>query len=248
MIFTHFLEERRRAFESPALRVNDELEHLSLYLKHNKYVTYASDFYDGNPVTWHGYLSDLDKYFYELMISPETATKPNQPLPKRISEILDILDREQKPGRCKAASYLLDMAGETRNAFDESLEEVLVRQTKKEKFIPFSIFGEVKLTIFCCMEGRKCPDILWMRDYVFATLLRTKDKERMMLQLNFDHSNIITGVNFDFLTPSEIPSNRCGEIEDMSETQRKKLFRIIYESREYKKDRKECDLSMWQRN
>ena len=235
LIFTNFLEERKRAFESPALRVNDELEHLSLYLKHNKYVTYASDFYEGNPVTWHGYLSDLDKYFYELMISPETAKKPNQPLPKRITEILDILDREQKPGRCKAASYLLDMAGETRNAFDESIEEVLIRQTKKGKFIPFSIFGEVKLTIFCCMEGRKCPDILWMRDYVFATLLRSNDKERMMLQLNFDHSNIITGVNFDFLTLSEIPSNRCGEIEEISETQRKNYLESYMNQENIKK-------------
>lgn len=221
LIFAHFLEERKRAFESPALRVNDELEHLSLYLKHNRYVTYAFDFYDENPVGWHGYLSDLDKYFYDLMASPETASKPIQPIPRRIAEILNTLECEKNPGFCKAASCLLDMDGETRNAFDESLEEVLIRKTKKGKFIPFSMFGETRLTVFCCMEGVKCPDISWMRDYVLATLLRTKDRERMMLQLKFDCSKKVYKVDFEFLSLSEIPLSRYGEIEEISECQKK---------------------------
>ena len=157
LIFAHFLEERQRAFESPALEVNDELEHLSLYLKHNRYVTFAADFHEEHPITWHGYLSDLDKFFNELQTSPKTAKKPNQPLPKRIAEIISMLEMQRKPRRCKAASYLLDMDGETRNTLETSIEDVLSRQTSKRKVIPFSMFGSTKLTIFCCMEGLSCP-------------------------------------------------------------------------------------------
>jgi hypothetical protein len=163
----------------------------------------------------------LDKYFHELQISPQTAKKPNQPLPRRIAEIINILESGQKTGRCKAASYLLDMAGETRNTFDSSIEEVLLRQTSKRKFIPFSMFGGTNLTIFCCMEDLQHPDISWMRDYIFATLLRTKEEERMMLQLAFDRSNKIIDVDFEFLRISYVPSDRFDEIERISEEQRK---------------------------
>src|SRR6266568_1047430 len=232
VIFTHFLEERKRAFESPALKVNDELEHLSLYLKHNRYVTYAADFYEDNPITWHGYLSDLDKYFHELQISPQTAIKPNQPLPSRIAELINILESEQKPGRCKAASYLLDMAGETRNTFDSSIEEVLSRQISKRKFIPLSMLGDTKLTMFCCMEGIKCPDISWMRAYIWATLFRSKDEERMMLQLSFNKSCKIIDVSFEFLTISDIPSVRYDEIKCISEEQRKNYLQA-YKNQEH---------------
>jgi len=235
LIFTHFLEERKRAFESPALKVNDELEHLSLYLKHNRYVTYAADFYKDNPITWHGYLSDLDKYFYELQTSPQTAIKPNQPLPRRIAEIIKQLEAEQKPGCCKAASYLLDMAGETRNAFDESIEDVLSRQNIKRKFIPLSMLGGTKLTIFCCMEGLQCPDISWMREYILATLLRSKDDERMLLQLSFNTSNDIIDVGFEFLSISDIPPHRMDAIKLISEEQRKNYLQSYVNQEQVKK-------------
>lgn len=235
LIFTHFLEERKRAFESPALKVNDELEHLSLYLKHNRYVTYASDFYEENPITWHGYLSDLDKYFHELEVSPQTAKKPAQPLSKRIAEIISMLEMQRKPRRCKAATYLLDMDGEKRNTLDASIEDVLSRQTVKRKFIPFSMFGGTKLTIFCCMEGLSYPTLSWMYDYVFATLLRSNDEERIMLNLSFDNLNKIVDVTFDFLSLSDIPSNRVEELKYISEEQRKNYLQAYLNQEGIKK-------------
>lgn len=235
LIFTHFLEERKRAFESPVLRVNDELEHLSLYLKHNSYVTYAAGFYEDHPVTWHGYLSDLDKYFHALQVSPQTAKKPTQPLPKRIAEIISVLEMQRKPRRCKVASYLLDMDGKKRDTLDASIEDVLSRQTSKRKFIPFSMFGGTKLTIFCCMEGLSYPDLSWMYDYVFATLLRSKDEERIMLNLSFDNFNKIVNVAFDFLSLSNIPSKRFEKIKHISEEQRKNYLQAYLNQEGVKK-------------
>lgn len=219
LVFTHFLEERKRAFESPALKVNDELEHLSLYLKHNRYVTYAAQFYEDHPISWHAYLTDLDKYFHELQVSPQSAKKPTQPLPRRVAEILRIIEIQKQAGRCKASGYLLDMAGETRNAFDTSIDDVLSRQVKKKKFIPFSMFGGTNLTLFCHTEGIQCPAITWMYDYILATLLRTKEDERMMLLLSFNSSNDIVDVQYKFITPADIPAERSDELIRISEEQ-----------------------------
>ena len=60
-----------------------------------------------------------------------------------------------------------------------------------------------------------------MYDYVFATLFRSKDEERMMINLSFDRSNKIVDVSFDFLSLSDIPLNRFEEIKHISEEQRK---------------------------
>jgi len=235
LMFTHFLEERKRAFESPALRVNDELEHLALYLKHNRYVSYAADFYEDHPISWHAYLTDLDKYFHELQVSPQSAMKPTQPLPRRVSEILRILEIKKKVGRCKASGYLLDMAGETRKAFDTSIEEVLSRQIRKRKFIPFSTFGGTNLTVFCHVEGLQCPDISWMYDYILATLLRTNEEERMMIFLSFNTSNYIVDVLCKFFTPLDIPVERYDELKRFSEEQRSNYLQSYMNEKQVKK-------------
>lgn len=224
LIFTHFLEERQRAFKSPLITLDDELDHLCLYLNHNRYVTYAEDFKKLSQVKWYGYRESLDKYFYKLRVSPDTAKKPSQPIPYRITEIMGIIERNEKEGRCKAVRYLLDMDGSTRNEFNESLERLLQRQSEKNRLMPLSFSGETKLTVFCQQEGIHSPDEQWKRDYVLATLLRSKNKERMLLNLSFDKNNKIINADFAFLSLTDMPANRSSEIERMSAEQGKGLI------------------------
>lgn len=225
VMFTHFLEERKRAFKSPALRATDELDHLCLYLKHNRYVSYAEDFYnaipDAEPVRWHGYREDLDKYYADLLYFPDVAKKPCQQLPNRLDEIVKTIGRGEKSGRCKAASYLLDMNGDTRNNFNSGIEQVLLKQKEKRHIVPLSLLGNINLTIFCEQKGVTSRASHWKRDYVFATMLRSKENERMMLTLFFDEDNKIADVDFEFIYLKDIPANRYEEIVNRSENQRK---------------------------
>ncbi|MCL4536621.1 MAG: SEC-C domain-containing protein [Nitrospirae bacterium] len=219
LMFTHFLEERKRAFTSPALTVDDELEHLSLYLKHNRYVSYAEDFYDTEPVRWHGYRTDLDKYFHDLQYSPDTAKKPAQVLPNRIKEIISTLEKNQKHGCCKVARYLLDMDGNTRDNFNAGIEQILSRQSEKRYIIPLCFLGGIKITIFCEQSGISSKDTRWKREYVLATLIRANDDERLMLTLYFDRNNKIFDADFEFLCPEDIPTDRYADIEKISKRQ-----------------------------
>lgn len=224
LMFTHFLEERQRAFKSPALEVEDELDHLCLYLKHNRYVTYAEELYQSSPVKWHGYRLALDKYFHKARIAPGTEKKPTQPLPLRITEIIKIMERKGRGGRCQAARYLLDMDGGTRKDFNESLEQLLSKQSAKNRIMPLSLSGEKKLTVFCQQEGIPSPGDQWKRDYVLAILFRSKDNERMMLNLSFDKNNKINDADFEFLCLDDIPANRYAEIKTLSAEQGKRLI------------------------
>jgi uncharacterized protein YchJ len=226
LIFTHFLEERQRAFKSPALRATDELDHLSLYLKHNRYVSHAEDYYEAEPPRWVGYRDDLDKYFHNLRHSPDKAEKPAQMLSPRLAEIIKTLEVQEKPGRCNAASYLLDMDGDTRKKFDSNIQHVLLRQSEKGYIIPLSFFGGINLTIFCEQKGTASRDKLWKREYVLATLFRANDDERMMLSLSFDKYDVIIDAEFEFLRMKDIPEERYSIIEKRSEKQRNNFLQI----------------------
>lgn len=224
LIFAHFLEERQRAFKSPALRASDELDHLCLYLKHNRYVSYAEDYYEEEPPRWLGYREDLDKYFHHLRSSPYKAIKPAQELSPRLAEIIKILEVQEKPGRCNVASYLLDMDGDTRKEFDMNIDKVLDRQKEKRHIIPLSFLGGTKLTVFCEQSGVASRDMIWKRDYVLATLLRSNDEERILLNIYLDENNKMTDADFEFLSPKHIPDSRLAEIEKRSEKQRRNFL------------------------
>jgi len=221
LIFAHFLEERQRAFKSPALKATDELDHLCLYMKHNRYVSYAEDFYESEAPRWVGYLDDLDKYFHDIRCSPDKAKKPAQTLPSGLSEIIRILEMKEKPGRCKIARDLLDMAGDTRNSFDASIKDVLARQKNKGHIIPFSLLSGISITVFCEQDGLSSSNDAWKRDYVLATLVRSKDCERLLLNLYFDAKNRLIDADYVYLTLDDVPESNRMKIQEKSERQRK---------------------------
>lgn len=119
----------------------------------------------------------------------------------------------------KLNSDLLDMSGENRWSFSTGIEEAIRRQKVKERLIPFSFLGETKITVFCCIEGIALPPDEWKRDYVLAFLLRSNDKERLSLSLFLDVDAKLTKLAYDFLSATDIPSNRMQEIKALSAKQ-----------------------------
>jgi len=219
LTFLHFLQERQRAYQYPRLSTNDELEHISLYLTHNRYVDLADSLHPADKVSPTGFLKQIDQYYHDLMIDPGSAKKPSQKLPSRMREVLDFLEDSELQGRAKVATYLLDMSGENRRSFSAGIEEAIRRQKVKERLIPFSFFGETKITVFCCIEGIAVPPDEWKRDYVLAFLLRSNDKERLSLSLFLDVDAKLIKLEYEFLSATDMPSNRMQEIKALSAKQ-----------------------------
>ena len=111
------------------------------------------------------------------------------------------------------------MSGENRRKFSAGIEEAIRRQKVKNRLIPFSFLRETKITVFCCIKGIIVPPDVWKREYVFAFLLRSNDKERLSLSLFFDLNAKLTNVEYDFLSAKDIPSNRIQEIKALSAKQ-----------------------------
>lgn len=216
-MFLHFLEQRTKASRSNDLELIDELDHLGLYIKHNLY-TQTAESRNGMIALWHGYREELDNYFSMLVFPDvETPKKPQQEIPQKIQEIIDILDKQRKRGFTTVVSTLLDMSGDTREDIDTKMNILIGRQQEVKRIMPLSIFGESKITFICNQDGISSFKEDEAKEYVLATMLKPNDDIRLTLYLDYNTKSELYNVDFEYLATSDIPPERASEFIGLSE-------------------------------
>ena len=237
VIFAHFLEQRKKAAFEKEVELLDELDHLGLYFKHNFYVQYieglVTDF-GANHANWCGYKQKLDQYYHMLIVDSENAQKPKQDkLNGYFSRTIELIDTSKKPGRCKAASYILDLNGELRDAFNSMIEEVLVKQDKSRRIMPVTLLSDRALTVFCCSKGISLPTRKWMQEHALKRMLIAGEKLWLSLILTFDADHSLSKVEFEHLGEKDIPVDERARMEKAAkEMQRQEVDRIVSEKGE----------------
>ena len=209
--FSHYLEERKKAFLSSAIDLDDELDHLGLYLEHNDYATTAEEIGKKRKATvlWHGYRDEIDAYYHDLLEGKEDATLPSQKLPERLVEIIKFLDSEDRPGRCKIASVILGMNEKTRSEVNEKLEEVLRLQSEKMRMFPTTVLlGQTCLTFFCKQMKIMCLNRGDMLEQAVKSLLCTNGEESLVIIVEYDDNLNANSVDFEYINKHEIPKER----------------------------------------
>lgn len=227
LVFCHFLEQRAKAFSSPALQTDDELDHLALYISHNHYSTYAEDFQFETPIRWYGYRESLDKYF-SAKISGEHYELPSQAIPERLKEIIDILTSSNLPGRCKASSWILDMDGNLRAQASTLIDQVLKKQQERGRPNPATCTGEVPVTFYCSIDGGVCPDDYLVKMHTLATLQRAQESERLALKLNYSSDKKLRIVTPIFFLATELETVNADELKDYSKNMVDHRFRAYF--------------------
>jgi hypothetical protein len=222
LIFLHFVEERMRAFKSDLIKTEDELDHLGLYLKHNIYTQYVKELNLDGELIWHGYRSDIDRYFAEKMRDQNVNWHLNQNMPTRLREIVDFLSVSKKPNRRKVSSMLLDTAGDWRKNISSGIDDVLKQQALFSTAKPLSTYGGINITIFCWQEGLLERDKGLALDHALASMLIGSDKERLLLELTFNKANKITDIETTFITPEKIPLKDIERLQTLAESMRLK--------------------------
>ncbi|MCJ7813050.1 hypothetical protein MUP95_07025, partial [bacterium] len=190
------------------LSINDELDHLGLYLNHNHYVTYAENLSSSSKVSHLNFLAyrkELDIYYHNLAVDPKNAVKPKQKyLDGYLEDIVKLIGLQGKNGCCKATSYLLDTNEDTRRKFNRSIQKALLRQSQIKRIIPLSIMGTTSITVFCLMPDISWPPKSWMRDYTWQRILINNENTRTMLIVEFNEEKKPINIEFAFLSKKEI--------------------------------------------
>ncbi|MDD4965386.1 SEC-C metal-binding domain-containing protein [Halothiobacillus sp.] len=184
--FLHYVEQRMRAAQSEKLQLDDELDHLGLYLEHNNYAMHADELSNNaGRLQFNGYRSAIDAYFSEKLIGSENPSLPTQEVPPRLREIINLLTHQNLPHRSRIASFLLDFDGDWRFNLSKWIDEELAVIPERGRCLPLSTVGNIRLTIFVNIEGIVELSHERATEHTQVAMIVTGESDRTLLELTY---------------------------------------------------------------
>ena len=222
--FLHFVEQRMRAAISNRLELNDELDHLGLYLEHNNYSMHAEDSSKDkmNKLQYHGYRSEVDRYFAKKLIGEEIPVLPVQKIPPRLREVISFLNSSSLPGRSNIASYLLDLACDWRENLFGWIEAELNELPSRGRCLPVSTHGNVRLTIFVSISGGVSHDRASALDHVRAVMISTEESDRSMLELSYGKNGALIKLDWSVISLEGLSVTEIARLKQVGEKLKEK--------------------------
>ena len=212
-----------RAFQSKIIQAEDELDHLGLYLKHNIYTKYAEELSANGErkVQWHGYRSDIDKFFAEKLYDSEAECLLMQDMPTHLKNIINVLSKSNVPGRRKATSILLDCGGQDRDNITSGIDTALSQQSRTKRPLPLSTYGGTKITLFCWQAGILDRNYDFAQHHTKVAMTVAGEDGRLLLELIYDKNNTLVDVRPAFITLEGLSPDKLQNIRVEAETLRK---------------------------
>ncbi len=230
LVFLHFLKQRSLATQNSNLALNDELDHLGMYIEHNCYNYQTKDIKKGTEIFFMGYRDDLNLYFSSLYHPELTPKKPVQELPALFMQILNYLDSNKIPNRSLIANYFLDFSSEAKNDFCKSVFYLLKRQKETHASFPFMSSGKGDALRFTTFVNQAPYEISMEKqiNHTLATLSWNKEDNRALIVLTFKNDEFVS-IYFNMFKPDDINDQNRDKIIKLGEQNARK--RLL----EYKK-------------
>ena len=217
LIFLHYVEHRTMASRANRLILDDELDHLGMYLAHNHYPAYADDQLlkdDIDTALWIGYRAPIERVFHERLLDPKIVLALRQEMPGRFSEVLDYLARSRVSGRAGVASCLLNRSGADRIRISESIAEELIRQPSAKKPRPLATYGLGEQIVLLCWSphtGGRDPAVALRHAQVLVAM--QKEETRLLLELTYSEEGELRDGDWRWVRYADIPEATLPELE-----------------------------------
>jgi SEC-C motif len=196
LIFLHYVEQRVRSIANESIDLDDEMDHLGLYLARNNYEQFAREFgagLDGH-LKFNGFREPIDEY-YSAVINNEAPTPPQQDMPVRFREIIDVLAVSTKSRRAAVASFLLDCGGEMRTMIADGIANQLEGNSRLGRQRPFLVNGETPITI--CSWSPGVPRVEGEAlAYTQSVVAANDGAGRLLIELEYDDMDRLCEVHW----------------------------------------------------
>ena len=215
LVFLHFVEQRMRAYQSDELKVDDELDHFGLYLQFNHYARHAEEIHraSGAELAFLGYRSDLDRYFAARLRDGSIPSPLTQEIPGRVWEIVDALSQTSRPGRAKVSSFVLDLDGTWRDRIAVEIDGELERQATTKEYKPFSMHGQMNLTIACCTADLEEFDVENVLEYGRTVTALHEDNGMLVLILKYGYGRRLERVDWCWFDAREFEESELSALK-----------------------------------
>lgn len=214
--FLHYLKQRKIATENNNLYLNDELDHLGMYIEGNLY-SQCFDSEDNKRIQAYGFREEIDEYFASLINKGFEIEKPKQYIPVEVEKIIKFLGESEIKNRVKLGYYLLDFSSEIKEDINNKISLALTRQKEINRMVQISLMGEKPLNIFCHQENVKELSLDEIEKYTLAHMIEFDEEIRLELNIYYDARNRIKNINFKFHEKDNIPKEKIEEIKKYAE-------------------------------
>lgn len=235
--FLHFLKQRKLAAQNRKLALNDELDHLGMYIHHNCYVMEADDIPEDARLVVEGYREELDRYFALRRYDSISIEKPKPEMPQIIADIIELLEKGDSSNKVDASYYVLDLSTEGRDEFASSIEKIRSRQMATHNQVSVSFGGNgsgVIATLFVSEPNVSNPYSLeMMRTQAASLLFALKEPQHALIVLYYDGQMRLTGYHFERLVPDMFDDEETRHLKVEGETLLQ--FRVDNHTRQFGK-------------
>lgn len=187
--FLHYLKQRKAAMRISQYQMNDELDHLGLYIERNLYALNPFQYGEVKTVFCNGFRQSIDEYFNWMYTASEKAVKPTQNIPEVITDIIEYLESNISPQNIAFAHFLLDLSFDTRDNLSQQILCGIKRQRALKRQIPLISFSGIKYCVFISIPDIEKFTKEEQLDYVYAATSRDEKTPIMMISLNYDSNN-----------------------------------------------------------
>jgi preprotein translocase subunit SecA len=225
LIFLHFVEQRMRAAQSQFVDLDDEMDHLGLYIVQNNYSQHAADLMANkfDRLTFDGYRTPIDDY-YSAVAYEETPALPRQPIPRRLDEIIKLLPHTAVLHRSELTSFLLDAGGDFRDTFDAAIEEGLHSNRKLSRARPFSIYGEMAMTLYVWSPSAP-RSASAAAQHTRTVLAGAGEVSRPLIELEYDNDDRLMAVHFQHMGLAGLATEEVKRIEVAAQSLKRERVR-----------------------
>lgn len=217
LYFLHYLRQRKLATQIKNLNLNDELDHLGMYIKHNMYSITLSEFDNNSFVNLYGYREEIDNYFMSLHTDKISFPKPIQEIPYRIKEVIEFLEENDLDNKTYLSDFLLNFASDAKEQMNDAIEHILVHQKEINTMIPMITFGELRYCLF--VNQPDVPDLgeKYKSDYVDASILYKNLDDYILINLYYNKMDKLEKIQFSLRSLNSIPESRYDELSILGE-------------------------------
>lgn len=216
--FINYIINRTVATQNKLINLNDELDHLGLYLVHSNYSMHidsiAKEYKNIGMVGIFEYRTDIDNYYNGKYYSNESK-KPKLNYPTKINSIISFLNNHIISHKIIVGNSLISCDSDNLEKFESYIEDMIIffKTKNKCKYMAIGIDNYLFI-VSCCINSLNNEQQL-VRD-CYANLKLSDVEEAYATFIIYDNNENILDIKIIHLTKSDYQYHNDPEIEKIA--------------------------------
>lgn len=196
--FFHYLNQRVKATRNKKIYLNDELDHLGLYIDYNDYVLTTNNIAKtekniGN-VIFNEPRKDIDKYYNFKFFNGLETPKPVQNFPKHMQDIINFCNNNYIANSTILTNSLLSLSEESREKeFNQNIELLINTNIKQNRYKIFYMGTDI-FYFFICLKKDDPVDIKRLDLRIYSNIYLSKKDKCYGVFIYYDKTQKISNI------------------------------------------------------